>query len=264
MRVLFFGDIVGSPGRLAIEKNILKIRENYHPQIIITNGENAAGGRGITEKIVKELSQLGINIITMGNHTWDNKEIFDFIDDYKNLIRPANFPVGSPGKGYTIINFNSYKLAVINLQGRTYLPAIDCPFQTARKLIEVVKKETPNIIIDFHAEATSEKLSLGWYLDGQVSAVIGTHTHVQTADERLLPNGTAYITDVGMVGPYDGILGMERQAVIERFVTALPNRFEVDEKAGWQINAVVIDINPETGLATKIEKIRIDPDNSLF
>ncbi|OEG00477.1 metallophosphoesterase [Vulcanibacillus modesticaldus] len=264
MRILFIGDIVGSPGRLAIEENIVKLKEKYHPHIIIANGENAAGGRGINEKIVKQFFQWGINVITLGNHTWDQKAIFDFIDDYKNLIRPANFPEGTPGNGYTMIHFNNFKLAVINLQGRTYLPPLECPFKTVDMLIEKIKKETVNIIVDFHAEATSEKQALAWYLDGRVSAVIGTHTHVQTGDERILPNGTAYITDVGMVGPYDGILGMKKEAVIDKFLTQLPNRFEVDKSSKWQLNSVIIDINLVTGKAEKIERIRIDPDHPLW
>lgn len=264
MRILFLGDIVGSSGRTAIEENITRIKAKYHPNIIIANGENAAGGRGINEKILKQLFQWGINIVTMGNHTWDQKEIFDFIGDYKNLIRPANYPSGTPGIGYTILSYNSYKLAVINLQGRTYLPPLDCPFQKADSLIKEISKETPNIIVDFHAEATSEKQAMGWYLDGRVSAVVGTHTHVQTADERILPNGTAYITDIGMVGPYDGILGMKREQVIEKFITALPQRFEVDADGRWQINAIILDLEPKTGLATHIERIRIDSDNPLW
>lgn len=263
LRVLFLGDIVGSPGRNLIEENLVKIKEKYRPHIIIANGENAAGGRGINEKILKQLFQWGINIVTMGNHTWDQKEIFDFIDDYKHLIRPANYPVGTPGNGYAIFNFNTFKLAVINIQGRTYLPPLDCPFTTATQLIEKIKKETPNIIVDFHAEATSEKQAMGWYLDGQVSAVVGTHTHVQTGDERILSKGTAYITDIGMVGPYDGILGMKREQVIEKFITALPQRFEVDTEGRWQINAVLIEINPNTGKANSIERIRFDSDNPI-
>jgi len=264
LRVLFLGDIVGSPGRELIENNIAKLKDNYRPHIIIANGENAAGGRGINEKILKQLFQSGINIVTMGNHTWDQKEIFEFIDDYKHLIRPANYPMMTPGNGYAIFHFNSYKLAVINVQGRTYLPPLDCPFTKAMELVEIIKKETPNIIIDFHAEATSEKQAMGWFLDGKVTAVIGTHTHVQTGDERILPKGTAYITDVGMVGPYDGILGMKREQVIDKFITQLPQRFEVDNSDRWQINGIIIDINPDTGLAVKIERLRFDSDNPIW
>ncbi len=263
MRILFFGDIVGSSGRTALENYIVKIKEKYRPHMVIVNGENAAGGRGINEKIVKQFFQLGVNAITMGNHIWDQKEIFDFIDDYKNLIRPANFPDSAPGNGYTIISFNQHKIAIINIQGRTFLPPLDCPFLRVKQIIEKVRKETNNIIVDFHAEATSEKQAMGWYLDGLVSAVVGTHTHVQTGDERILPKGTAYITDIGMVGAYDGILGMKRESVIEKFITALPQRFEVDDYGRMQINAVYIDIDLDTGKAKKIERIRIDDDHLL-
>ena len=264
LRILFLGDIVGSPGRDLIEENLTKIKKRYHPHLIIANGENAAGGRGINEKILKQLYGYGINVITMGNHTWDQKEIFDFIDDYQHLIRPANYPKGTPGNGFTVIHFNSYKIAVINLQGRTFLPPIDCPFTTVMNIIEMVKKETPIIIVDFHAEATSEKQAMGWFLDGKVTAVIGTHTHVQTGDEKILPGGTAYITDVGMIGPYDGVLGMKREAVIEKFITSLPQRFEVDKSERWQINGLIIDINLETGKTEKIERLRFDSDNPFI
>lgn len=264
MRVLFIGDIVGSIGRDIIESNINKIKNIYQPHIIIANGENSAGGRGINEKIIKQFFQLGINIITMGNHVWDRIEVFDYIDDYKNLIRPANYPDGTPGNSYSIISFNSYKLAVINLQGRTYLPPIDCPFRTADKLIEKISKETKNIIIDFHAEATSEKIALGWYLDGKVSFIAGTHTHVQTADERILPNGTAYISDVGMVGSYDGILGMQKDNIIKKFLTQLPQKFEVEETGRIQFSGVIVDIDPSTGKAFNIERIRHDSDNLII
>lgn len=264
MRVLFLGDIVGAPGRELIEDNLTKLKDKYRPHIIIANGENAAGGRGINEKILKQLFQSGINIITMGNHTWDQKEIFEFIDEYKYLIRPANYPAKTPGSGYTIFHFNSYKLAVINVQGRTYLPPLDCPFTKTLELIEIIKKETQNIIVDFHAEATSEKQAMGWFLDGKVTAVIGTHTHVQTADERILPKGTAYITDVGMVGPYDGILGMKREQVIDKFITQLPQRFEVDNSERWQINGIIIDVDPGTGKALKVERLRFDSENPIW
>jgi len=264
LRILFFGDIVGSSGRTVIQENINKLKQKYHPQIIIANGENAAHGRGITEKILKELVGYGIQVVTLGNHTWDQKEIYQFINHYPYLIRPANFPIGTPGNGYVILNFNQYKFAVINLQGRTFLPAIDCPFQTVTQILKEIKNETSNIIVDFHAEATSEKQSMGWYLDGKVSAVVGTHTHVQTADERLLDHGTAYISDIGMVGPYDGILGMKREEVIEKFITSLPQRFEVDNTGKWQLNAVVIDIDFNTGRALNIERIHINQNKSIF
>ncbi len=258
MRIIFIGDIVGSSGREALQKNLPMIKEKYKPHMIIVNGENAAGGRGITEKIAKEFFSLGIHAITMGNHTWDQKDIFDFIDHYDALIRPANYPTGTPGKGFTLINYNNHKIAIINIQGRTFLPPIDCPFQTVSDILEKIKKETPNIIVDFHAEATSEKIAMGWYLDGRVSAVFGTHTHVQTADERILPNGTGYITDIGMTGPRNGILGMNKDAVINKFITSLPQRFEVDTGEQWQLNAVLIDLDLNSGKTTHIERISLD------
>lgn len=256
MRLLFIGDIVGSPGREMLETTLPIIRDEYKPQLIIANGENAAGGRGINEKITKYLFQQGINVITMGNHVWDQTEIYDFIDDHKNLIRPGNYPEGTPGNSYTIINYNEHKIAVINLMGRTFMPPVDCPFKAADRIIAEVSKETKNIIIDFHAEATSETIALGWYLNGRVSAVFGTHTHVPTADERILFKGTAYITDAGMVGPYDGILGMKRDSVIDKFITALPQRFEVEKQGGRQFNAVLIDMDLLTGKASEIKRIR--------
>ncbi len=256
MRLLFIGDIVGSPGREMLEATLPIIRDEYKPQLIIANGENAAGGRGINEKITKYLFQQGISVITMGNHVWDQQEIYDFIGDHKNLIRPANYPEGAPGNSHTIINYNDEKIAVINLMGRTFMPPVDCPFRAVDRIITEVSKETNNIIVDFHAEATSEKIALGWHLNGRVSALLGTHTHVPTADERILNEGTAYISDVGMVGPYDGILGMERESVIEKFITALPQRFEVEKQGGRQFNAVLIEIDLTTGKASKIKRIR--------
>src|SRR5699024_9237945 len=209
MKILFIGDVVGSPGRDMVQTYLPKLKEKYRPNMTIINGENAAAGKGITQKIYKQFLEWGAHVITMGNHTWDKKEIFEFIDDTSNMIRPANFPEGTPGKGIVFININGAEVAVINAQGRTFLPAIDDPFRKMDALIEQAKKRTNIIFADFHAEATSEKQAMGWHLDGKVSAVVGTHTHTQTADERILPNGTAYITDVGMTGPYDAIIGME-------------------------------------------------------
>lgn len=217
MNILFIGDIVGSPGRNMLKEHLPKLKEKYHPTITIVNGENAAGGRGITQKIYHNFLEWGVQAITMGNHTWDNKEIFDFIDDAKYLVRPANFPDNNPGQGMIFLKANSLEVAIISLQGRTFLPAIDDPFKKAEELVNEARKRTPIIFVDFHAEATSEKQALAWFLDGKVSAVVGTHTHVQTADNRILPNGTGYITDVGMTGPYDGILGMDREGVLNKF-----------------------------------------------
>jgi 2',3'-cyclic-nucleotide 2'-phosphodiesterase len=263
MKFLFIGDVVGSPGRKMIEQYLPKLKEKHKPNIIVINGENAAGGKGITEKIYRTFLEQGAHVVTLGNHAWDQRDVFEFIDDAKSLIRPANFPEGVPGKGIVYVQVEQMEVAVINLQGRTFLPAIDCPFKKADELIEEATRRTPMILIDFHAEATSEKQAMGWYLDGRVSAVVGTHTHVQTADARILPKGTAYITDVGMTGPYDGILGVDREAVLRKFLTSLPVRFEVKEGRS-QLNAVLIDVDEKTGRANKIERIVINDDNPYF
>ncbi|MFA9558012.1 TIGR00282 family metallophosphoesterase [Evansella sp. AB-rgal1] len=263
MKVLFIGDVVGSPGRNVIKEYLHKLKGKYRPDITIVNGENAAGGKGLTDKIYHELKHAGADVITLGNHAWDKKEIFDFIDNVNDVVRPANFPKGTPGAGYIIKNVGNKKIAVINGQGRTFLPPIDCPFRVIEEIVSEVKKITPYIFLDFHAEATSEKLAIGWYFDGVVSAVVGTHTHVQTADERILPKGTAYITDVGMTGPYDGILGMDKDIIINRFLTSLPAKFEVS-KGREQCNGVFISLNSKTGLAESIQRISINEDRPFF
>ncbi len=240
-----------------------KLKLKYANAVFIANGENAAGGRGITSQITKELYQLGIHGITLGNHTWDQKEIFDFIDDEVQMVRPANFPEGAPGRGYTVLKVRNQEILLINLQGRTFLPPIDCPFRKVDEILEAAKGKYKHIFVDFHAETTSEKIAMGWHLDGRVSAVVGTHTHVQTNDNRVLPQGTAYVTDVGMVGPRDGVLGMERTAVLRKFTTQLPVRFVVDE-GQWHFHATVIDLDDTTGKAGKIELIRINEEDLLF
>jgi len=263
MKVVFVGDVVGAKGREMVEQYLPKLKKKYNPEVTIVNGENSAHGKGITVKIYQKLLSLGVQAVTMGNHTWDKKEIFEFIDEAKALVRPANFPEGTPGKGIVYVEVDGKELAVINLQGRTFLPAIDCPFRKADELIQEAKKRTPYIFVDFHAEATSEKQAMGWYLDGKVSAVVGTHTHVQTADERILDKGTAFITDVGMTGPYDGILGVDREAVLKKFLTNLPVRFEINEGRG-QLNAVLVEIEEGTGKAKSIKRILINDDHVYF
>lgn len=263
MKVLFIGDICGSVGRDAVKKVLPSLREKYNPHIIIANGENAAAGRGITKPIVNEFFDWGIHGITMGNHTWDNKNIFEWIDEEPRIVRPANFHQSAPGKGMAIIQVNGKKLAIINIQGRTYLPPIDDPFTTAERLIEEAKKITPHILVDFHAEVTSEKIAMGWYLDGKASIVLGTHTHVQTNDDRILPEGTAFITDVGMAGSMEGVLGMEKEGVLRRFLTQMPTRFVVDE-GKWHLHGIVVDLDDKTGKAKKIDKIRITEDTWLL
>ncbi|MGE8204006.1 TIGR00282 family metallophosphoesterase [Heyndrickxia sp. NPDC080065] len=264
MKILFVGDVVGSPGREMIKEYLPKLKSKYRPELTIVNGENAAGGRGITEKIYRQFLNDGANVITLGNHSWDNREVFEFIDEAKFLVRPGNFPEGTPGTGLSFVKSGGFEAAIINLQGRTFLPAIDCPFKKAEELIQVARSKTNIIFVDFHAEATSEKQAMGWFLDGQVTAVVGTHTHVQTADNRILPNGTAYLTDVGMTGPYDGILGMEREAVLKRFLTSLPVRFEVPKEGRKQLSACLIEVDNKSGKAKKIETILINDDHMFI
>jgi hypothetical protein len=255
INVLFIGDIVGSTGRRAVREVLPVLRDKYRPHLVIANGENAAAGRGITAKIARELFDLGIHGLTMGNHTWDNKEIFEFIDDEPRIVRPANYAPGNPGRGCTIIKNGKYELGIINLIGRTFLPPFDDPFRTADRILEEWNGRVRHVLVDVHAEATSEKISLGWHLDGRVSAVVGTHTHVQTHDERILPGGTAYVTDVGMVGARDSVIGMEIESVVRKFRTQMPVRF-VPAEGKWQFNAVFIELDDETGGARSIRLIR--------
>lgn len=255
MRFLMIGDIVGNPGRRAIQDNLNYLRQELRVDFVIANGENAAGGHGITKDIAKQLFAAGIDVFTMGNHVWNKKEIIDFIDKEKRLLRPANYPPGTPGAGYNIYNTSSgHAIAVINISGRVFMQELDCPFRVVNQILEELKGKTKIIIVDFHAEATSEKMAMGWYLDGKVSAICGTHTHVQTADERILPNGSAYITDIGMTGPRDSVIGVNIEVVIEKFLTQMPKRFEVAD-TDYQLNAVLIEVNPDTGDAAKIERI---------
>ncbi|MCA0754109.1 TIGR00282 family metallophosphoesterase [Paenibacillus sp. N4] len=263
MNVLFIGDIVGNVGRSALKRVLPALKSKYNPHIIIANGENAAAGRGITASIAKEFFEWGVHGITMGNHTWDNKDIFEWIDEEPRIVRPANYSPGAPGQGMAFIKANGKQLAIINLQGRTFLPPIDCPFRKADDLIDEASERTKNILVDFHAEATSEKIAMGWHLDGRASIVLGTHTHVQTNDDTILPGGTAYITDVGMVGPKEGVLGMERNAVLHKFITQLPVRFVVAE-GQWHLHAISVQLDETTGRARKIEKIRLTEDEWLL
>lgn len=260
MKVLFIGDIVGSIGREAVEKYLPRLKKKYEPDVVIANGENAAAGRGITQKIYQQLLQVGVDVITMGNHTWDNKDIFEFIDEADYLIRPANFSSDAPGKGHVQISKNGVTLTVINLHGRVFLPPHEDPFALADQLVEEARQTSPLIFVDFHAEATSEKIALGWHLDGRVSAVVGTHTHVQTADARIYPGGTAYITDVGMTGPYDEILGMNKDSVIYKFQTNMPSRFEVPKQGREVLSGFFVEIDNNTGKAISYERIYINED----
>ena len=262
MRILFIGDIVGKIGRNAITTYLPKLKQEYRPTVSIVNAENAAHGKGLTEKIYKQLLREGVDFMTMGNHTYGQREIYEFIDDAKRMVRPANFPDEAPGVGMRFIQINEIKLAIINLQGRAFMQDIDDPFKKADALIEEAQKVTTYIFVDFHAETTSEKNAMGWYLDCRVSAVVGTHTHIQTSDNRILPSGTGYITDVGMTGFYDGILGINRDEVIERFITSLPQRHVVPDYGRSVLSGVIIDLD-KNGKTTNIERILINDDNPM-
>jgi metallophosphoesterase (TIGR00282 family) len=255
LHVLFLGDIMGKPGREAVKRFLKSIQLEYEIDVTIANAENAAAGKGLTKEVAEELYANGIQFLTMGNHVWDQRDIMNFIDREPRLIRPANYPVGTPGQGYGFLRASGIKIGVINLSGRVYLSPLDDPFSSAIRCINQIKQETPNIIVDFHAEATSEKVAMGWFLDGLVSAVVGTHTHIQTADARLLSQGTAFITDVGMTGPRDSVLGIKKEIIINRFLTHLPAKFEV-ASGPIQINGVIIDIDEKSGKARQIQSIQ--------
>lgn len=255
MKILIIGDIVGEPGRNMIREFIPSLKKEKEVDFIIANGENSAGGSGITSKITQELLAYGVDVITTGDHIWKRKEVLQIIDQEAGLLRPANYPEGVPGKGSVVITtINNIKIGVINLIGRVFMKPLECPFRIAEQLVEKISKSTKNIIVDLHAEATSEKIALGYFLDGKVSAVIGTHTHVQTADEKILPKGTAYITDIGMTGSANSVLGREVEPVIKRFLTGLPVHFDIAEENPI-LSGVILEINPKTGQAIKIQRI---------
>ena len=257
MKLLFIGDIVGKSGRKAVRELLPLLADTYSPDIVIANGENAANGFGITVKIAQELFDLGIGVLTSGNHIWDKKDVLEFIQKESRLIRPANYPVNTPGRGSTVVlTGGGHKIAVLNLSGRIFMDPLDCPFMAAERELEALKRETNLIVVDFHGEATSEKIAAGWELDGKVTAVLGTHTHVQTADERILPGGTAYISDVGMTGSFDSVIGMEKDISIERFKTQMPIRYRV-AKDDLGLNGVLVDADEATGKATNIKRVQI-------
>lgn len=251
MKILFIGDIVGGPGRKAAKHVVPSLRKQYCIDYCIANGENAAGGSGITYVVAQDLYNCGIDVITMGNHTWSKKEILTFIDQDSRIVRPANYPIDLPGHGSVIFDG---RIGIINVMGRVYMDSLDCPFKTCDREIEILKPHVKTIIIDVHAEASSEKNALAWYVDGRASCVFGTHTHVQTADERILPCGTAFITDVGMTGPSQGIIGVDKDIIINKFITHMPAKFEI-ARGECQINAVVAEIDEKTGKALSIERI---------
>jgi 2',3'-cyclic-nucleotide 2'-phosphodiesterase len=254
LKILFIGDIFGNPGRKIAKEIIPELKKEFNYDFCIANAENSAGGKGITYVIAQEIYKFGVDAITMGNHIWSKSEVLSFIESDPKFVRPANYPEELPGKGSTIISNDKGKIGVLNLQGRVYMESIDCPFKAAERELLLLKPQVKVIIVDMHAEATSEKYALAWYLDGRVSCVLGTHTHVQTADERILPFGTGYISDVGMTGPYDGIIGVDRELIIEKFLKHMPSKFEV-AKGSVQFNAVILEIDEKTGKTLKIQRL---------
>ncbi|MGA7626475.1 MAG: TIGR00282 family metallophosphoesterase [Candidatus Acidiferrales bacterium] len=260
MKVLFIGDIVGSPGRKIVHDRLADILTQRSIDLCIANGENSASGFGITPRLAEEIFACGVEVITGGNHIWDRKEILDFFPHEPRLIRPANFPNGSPGKGYYVGQAkNGVNYAVVNLQGRTFMTPLEDPFRTAERELAAIPSNVKVIVVDMHAEATSEKQAMGWFLDGKVSAVLGTHTHVATADNHVLPGGTAYITDVGMTGPHDSVIGMEKKPIVQRFLDSLPAKFSVAE-GDVQMNTVQIEVEESTGRARAIDRINFRLD----
>lgn len=255
MKILFVGDIVGRPGRRAVARWLPDICRQHEIDLVLANAENAAGGLGATPETLRELKAAGIAAFTMGNHTWRKEVLISAIDEFPEVVRPANFPESVPGRGAAAITLESgRRVGLINVIGRVFMTAFNCPFERAAREVDQIRRHTKIIIVDMHAEATSEKVAMGWYLDGKCTAVLGTHTHVPTADERILPKGTAYITDVGMTGPYDGIIGTDRDAVITKFLTGLPRQFNVAKGPIW-LNAVAIDVDDATGRARSIERV---------
>jgi metallophosphoesterase (TIGR00282 family) len=253
LRVLLLGDICGRPGREIVKEMLPVIRDRYGPDLVIANGENAAGGFGLTEQVAEELFSLGIDVLTSGNHIWDKREIYSYLDSSPRVLRPANYPPGVPGHYLYYAQVGADKVAVINLIGRVFMGDFDCPFRKIDELLAETSEHTPITIVDFHGEATSEKQAFGWYVAGRVSVVAGTHTHVPTADERVLPGGTAYVTDLGMCGATDGILGMQREPIIGKFLNQLPTRFSV-AKGNRHLCGVIADIDT-SGKALKIVRI---------
>ena len=262
MRILFIGDVFGSPGRKIVREHVHHLVETNSVELLVINVENAAGGFGVTPAICEEFFELGADVLTTGNHVWDKKEINDYLNSGMNngssarrVLRPANYPATVPGSGhYQGTTRSGVPYAVINLQGRVFMVNNDCPFRTADRLLKQTTAKV--ILVDMHAEASSEKMAMGWYLDGRVTAVLGTHTHVATADTRVLPSGTAYQTDVGMSGPHDGVIGVEKEQVLARFLTNMPNRFDA-ARGDARLNGVLIDCDPKTGKANSIERVSL-------
>jgi metallophosphoesterase (TIGR00282 family) len=257
MKVLYIGDIMGEPGRRAVARSVPRLVSQRKIDVVIGNGENVAGGFGITPELAEELFGMGLSAITTGNHAWDKKEILDYFPRERRLLRPANYPENVPGQGSVVIETKSgEELAVLQLMGRVYMPTLDCPFQVAKREMTKLRTRVAAVLVDMHAEATSEKMAMGHYLDGEATAVVGTHTHVQTADEQILPRGTAYLTDIGMTGPLHGVIGVKKELAIEKFLTGMPRRFEV-ASGPTVFCAVLIELDARIGKALSIERIRL-------
>ncbi len=255
MNVLCIGDIMGRPGRRVLREQLARIQNEYQIEFTIANAENAAGGFGLTPEIAQELLDMHIDLLTTGNHIWDKREIMAYLDQTDRVIRPLNYPPGLPGNGYRVLpSQGGTYIGVLNLQGRVFMPTIDCPFRAAESAVEELHRRTPIIFVDFHAEASSEKIAMGRFLDGKVTAVFGTHTHVQTADEQVFSGGTAYHTDLGMTGAHESIIGMEIEGSIQRFLFQIPTRFN-PEKRGLRFNGLIVTVDRETGRATAVERM---------
>ena len=256
MNILMVGDVFGEPGRAAIARLLPGLRQQHAIDLCVVNVENAAGGFGVTPAMARQFLEQGADVMTSGNHIWDKKEIVEYIVKENLLLRPANFPAGTPGSGFITVKAGPHRVAVLNLMGRVFMAPIDCPFRKADEVLPDLRRDTPIILVDMHCEATSESQAMGWYLDGRVSAVVGTHRHVQTADERVLPGGTAYITDLGMTGPTEGVIGVDRELILQRFLSQMPARFE-PAKGPAALHGVVIVVDPDTGRASDIRRLRV-------
>jgi metallophosphoesterase (TIGR00282 family) len=257
MRVLLIGDITGSPGRKILSQQLKRLQTEKRIDFTIANGENAAGGSGITALVADEIFSCGVDVITSGDHIWKRREVIEYLGKERRLLRPANYPDTDPGFGWGVYKAaNGQTIGVINLIGRVFMQALDCPFRKVTECIKEIETKTEIIFIDMHAEATSEKIAMGWYLDGLVSCVFGTHTHVQTADEKILPKGTAYITDIGMSGPFDSVIGRRKEQILERFITQMPVKFQMAED-DLQLHGAVVEIDTKTARAVSIERVQV-------
>ena len=255
MKLLLIGDVVGRPGRVIVQRLLMPLREEQGIDLVVINCENAAGGAGITPSTADELFRAGADVLTSGNHVWKKREAYDLLRQDPRVLRPANYPDDAPGSGSVVVeSLSGQKVGVVNVVGRVFMEPLACPFRTAEREVARVRQQTPIIIVDMHAEATSEKVAMGWFLDGKVSCVFGTHSHIPTADERLLPQGTAFITDVGMTGPYDSVIGRRVDQILQRFLTSMPVKSEVAE-GNVQLRGLLIEVDPATGKASQVERI---------